>query len=96
MICLLVAVHQLSAACLSDIVNNGGDPQPSVSCAARPAPIDDEATRLKWKWRMDASDSATGLANGVLKATIAVGAPFGRTLELDLPPIGVVFRRLDR
>ena len=51
----------------ADIVNEGGSLQPSVARAARPARIDDMATYLKWKWRMDVTDPSTGLAHGALK-----------------------------
>ena len=52
---------------LADIVNDGGRLQPSVARAKRPAKIDDMATYLKWKWRTDVSDHATGLDNEALK-----------------------------
>ena len=62
---LLAAVAVLPLA--ADIVNDGGRLQPSVARAARPARIDDMATYLKWKWRMDVTDPSTGLAHGDLK-----------------------------
>ena len=52
---------------LADIVNDGGRLQPSVARAKRPERIDDMATYLKWKWRTDVSDHATGLDNAALK-----------------------------
>ena len=52
---------------LADIVNAGGGLQPSVARAKRPEKIDDLATYLKWKWRTDVSDHATGLDNAALK-----------------------------
>ena len=51
----------------ADIVNDGGRLQPSVARAKRPERIDDMATYLKWKWRTDVSDHATGLDNAALK-----------------------------
>ena len=51
----------------ADIVNDGGRLQPSVARAKRPARIDDMATYLKWKWRTDVSEHATGLDNDALK-----------------------------
>ena len=63
--CLLAAAAVLPLA--ADIVNEGGSLQPSVARAARPARIDDMATYLKWKWRMDVTDPSTGLAHGDLK-----------------------------
>ena len=50
-----------------DIVNDGGRLQPSVARARRPAVIDDMAAYLKWKWRTDVSDTATGLDSAALK-----------------------------
>ena len=51
--------------------------QPSVARQQRPAAITDEATYLKWKWRMDVSDPRTGLDNAALKAGVAkVAAEF--------------------
>ena len=52
---------------LADIVNSGGGLQPSVAQAKRPETIGDMATYLKWKWRTDVSDHATGLDNESLK-----------------------------
>ena len=52
---------------LADIVNDGGRLQPSVARAKRPEKIADMATYLKWKWRTDVSDPATGLDNDALK-----------------------------
>lgn len=52
---------------LADIVNAGGGLQPSVARAKRPAKIDDMSTYLKWKWRTDVSDHATGLDNAALE-----------------------------
>ena len=52
---------------VADIVNDGGRLQPSVARAKRPEKIDDMATYLKWKWRTDVSDRATGLDNAALK-----------------------------
>lgn len=52
---------------LADIVNDGGRLQPSVARAKRPEKIADMATYLKWKWRTDVSDRATGLGNDALK-----------------------------
>ena len=51
----------------ADIVNAGGGLQPSVARAKRPERIDDMATYLKWKWRTDVSNHATGLDNAALK-----------------------------
>ena len=51
----------------ADIVNDGQRLQPSVSRAKRPEKIADMATYLKWKWRTDVSDRATGLDNAALK-----------------------------
>ena len=51
----------------ADIVNDGGRLQPSVANAKRPDRIDDMAAYLKWKWRTDVSDHATGLDNAALK-----------------------------
>ena len=52
---------------LADIVNDGGRLQPSVARAKRPERIADMATYLKWKWRTDVSNHATGLDNDALK-----------------------------
>ena len=52
---------------LADIVNDGGRLQPSVARAKRPEKIADMSTYLKWKWRTDVSDHATGLDNDALK-----------------------------
>ena len=51
----------------ADIVNDGGRLQPSVARAKRPEKISDMATYLKWKWRTDVSNHATGLDNAALK-----------------------------
>ena len=45
----------------SEIVNEGCHVQPSVARQVRPLSINDMATYLKWKWRMDLSDPTTGL-----------------------------------
>lgn len=50
-----------------DIVNRGSGPQPSVANEKPPAAIDTETLYLKWKWRTDVSDHATGLSNAALK-----------------------------
>ena len=50
-----------------DIVNDGGRLQPSAARAKRPERIDDMAAYLRWKWRADLSDPATGLDNAALK-----------------------------
>ena len=55
------------ARLVADIVNDGGRLQPSVARAKRPERIEDMATYLKWKWRTDVSDPATGLGNEALK-----------------------------
>ena len=52
---------------LADIVNEGWMLQPSVARAKRPEKIADMATYLKWKWRTDVSNHATGLDNDALK-----------------------------
>lgn len=58
---------------IADIVNDGGRLQPSVARAKRPEKIDDMATYLKWKWRTDLSNPATGLAgDAMLKRLDAV------------------------
>ena len=41
--------------------------QPSVARERRPDKIEDMASYLKWKWRMDLSDHGTGLDNAALK-----------------------------
>ena len=51
-----------------EIVNDGGRLQPSVARAKRPEKIEDMAAYLKWKWRMDVTDRATGLDHESLKA----------------------------
>jgi len=51
----------------ADIVNNGDGLQPSVAAAKRPEKIDDMATYLTWKWRMDVTDASTGLDHAALK-----------------------------
>ena len=51
----------------ADIVNDGVRLQPSVARAKRPETIGDMAAYLKWKWRMNLSDSSTGLDNAALK-----------------------------
>ena len=52
---------------LADIVNDGGRLQPSVARAKRPDRIEDMATYLKWKWRMDVTDPSSGLNHAALK-----------------------------
>ena len=51
----------------ADIVNDGCRLQPSVMHAKRPEKIADMSTYLKWKWRTDVSDHATGLDGDALK-----------------------------
>ena len=66
---LIVASAALGYASplLADIVNDGERLQPSVAGAKRPEKVADMATYLKWKWRTDVSDHATGLDNAALK-----------------------------
>ena len=62
-----VSAAGVDSRLLADIVNDGGRLQPSVARAKRPEKIADMATYLKWKWRTDVSDHATGLGNDALK-----------------------------
>ena len=62
-----VTAAGLDSRLLADIVNDGGRLQPSVARAKRPETIADMATYLKWKWRTDVSNPATGLDNEALK-----------------------------
>ena len=57
----------LDSRLLADIVNDGCRLQPSVARTERPEKIDDMAAYLKWKWRTDVSNPATGLDNAALK-----------------------------
>jgi len=50
-------------------VNDGGR-QYTVRMEKRPAKIADEATYLKWKWRMNLANPATGLDNDALRAGV--------------------------
>ena len=71
LIAVLVAVGfdlRLSA----DIVNDGCRLQPSVMHAKRPEKIADMSAYLKWKWRTDVSDHATGLDGDALKKGLDV------------------------
>ena len=51
-------------------VNDGGH-QYTTRTEKRPETIDDEATYLKWKWRMNLANPATGLDNDALRAGVA-------------------------
>lgn len=51
----------------ADIINDGGSMQPSVARAKRPERIEDMATYLKFKWRMDVTNRASGLDHEQLK-----------------------------
>ena len=62
-----VTAAGLDSRLFADIVNDGGRLQPSVARAKRPEKIADMTTYLKWKWRTDVSDHATGLDNAALK-----------------------------
>ena len=64
---ILAAGFGMGGGVLGDIVNDGGRLQPSVARAKRPETIEDMATYLKWKWRMDVSNPSTGLDNAALK-----------------------------
>ena len=66
-VAVAVAAAALDLRLSAGIVNDGGRLQPSVARAKRPEKIDDMATYLKWKWRTDVSNHATGLDNAVLK-----------------------------
>ena len=65
----LISMCMMTGALVAaaDIVNDGGRMQPSVARAKRPERIDDMATYLKWKWRMDVTDPSTGLDHAALK-----------------------------
>ena len=47
--------------------NNGTEQQYTVRMEKRPAAIADEATYLKWKWRMNLANPDTGLDNDALR-----------------------------
>lgn len=49
---------------------NWGGHQYTTYSEKKPAKIDDAATYLKWKWRMDLSDPSTGLGNDALRAGV--------------------------
>ena len=51
-------------------MNAGSEQQYTVRSEDRPAKITDEATYLKWKWRMNLADPATGLDNEALRAGV--------------------------
>lgn len=51
-------------------VNDGGH-QFTTRTEKRPETIDEEATYLKWKWRMNLANPATGLDNDALRAGVA-------------------------
>ena len=59
----------------ADIVNDGCRLQPSVARAKRPDRIDDMATYLKWKWRMDVSEKGSGLDHEALKKGLDEALP---------------------
>jgi formate C-acetyltransferase len=75
----MVAVFWILAATLSTGVeipdegvptNDGDEQQYTVRTEARPAAITDEATYLKWKWRMNLANPKTGLDNDALRAGV--------------------------
>ena len=47
-----------------------GGQQYTTRTEARPAAITDEATYLKWKWRMNLANRETGLDNDALRAGV--------------------------
>ena len=49
---------------------NGSGMQYTTRTEKRPAQINDEATYLKWKWRMNLANPATGLDNDALRAGV--------------------------
>ncbi|MBR4615755.1 MAG: hypothetical protein IKO55_09125 [Kiritimatiellae bacterium] len=51
-------------------MNDGGH-QFTTHTEKRPETIDDEATCLKWKWRMNLANPATGLDNDALREGVA-------------------------
>ena len=63
----IVAAVCVALGSAADIVNDGCRVQPSVARAKRPEKIDDMAAYLKWKWRTDVTDRASGLDHAALK-----------------------------
>jgi len=51
-------------------VNDGDEQQYTVRTEVRPTAIADEATYLKWKWRTNLANPATGLDNDALRAGV--------------------------
>ena len=49
------------------VPTNEGGHQYTTRMETRPATIADEAAYLKWKWRMNLADPATGLDNDALR-----------------------------
>ena len=68
--CVLLPLA-LIAATGDDVQRSVSQMQPSVARQVPPKAFTDEATYLKWKWRMDASDPKTGLSNAALKKGVA-------------------------
>ena len=54
-----------------ELLNDGNDQQPTVRRAKRPDRIEDMATYLTWKWRMNVSDPSTGQDEAGLKKGLA-------------------------
>ena len=70
--CLMLAATLSTGVQIPDggvPMNNGGH-QYTTRTEKRPAAIADEATYLKWKWRANLADPATGLDNDVLRAGV--------------------------
>ena len=70
--CLMLAATLSTGVQIPDggvPMNNGGH-QYTTRTEKRPAAIADEAAYLKWKWRMNLADPATGLDNDALRAGV--------------------------
>ena len=70
--CLMLAATLSTGVQIPDggvPMNNGGH-QYTTRTEKRPAVIADEAAYLKWKWRMNLADPATGLDNDALRAGV--------------------------
>ena len=69
-ILVALVVARACAATGDDVQRSVSRMQPSVARQVRPATIADVDTYLKWKWRSDMSDPATGLSNAALKVGV--------------------------
>ena len=71
-VCPLLAVVLSTGVEIPDggVPMNDGGHQYTTRTEKRPAAIADESAYLKWKWRMDLADPATGLDNDALRAGV--------------------------